>query len=161
MAGFAKIQGIDGESTDKNHDGWINIESISNPISRSIPDGAVDQERARGSTTLGDMVLSRPLDKSSVKLAAACAQGNFYDEVEIHLTTQIKKEEKPFLKYKLKNAIITSYNISGGASGNPQPSEMITLNFTKIEWEYVILDRNTGDTKGSVPDSYDPGAASA
>jgi type VI secretion system secreted protein Hcp len=161
MAGYAKIGKIEGESTEQNHQKWINIESISNPISRSIPEGARDQERARGTTTLSDMVLSRPLDKSSVKLAEACANGTFYDEVDIHLASQINNEEKVYLEYKLKNVIVTSYSMSGTASGNPQPSEVVTLNFTEIEWTYNILDPEKGNKTGNVPAKFSMGKKKA
>jgi type VI secretion system Hcp family effector len=157
MAGFAKIGSIEGQSTDKNHDKWINVDSVSSPVSRSITDGAKDQERTRGTTTLHDIVLTRPLDKSSVKLAEACAKGTFFDKVEIHLSTQVKEQEEPYLKYVLENVIITSYNFSGTAAGNPQPMESITLNFTKIEWTYVTIDPKTGDKKGQVAANYDLG----
>jgi type VI secretion system secreted protein Hcp len=157
MAGYAKIGDIEGESTEGGHDKWINIESINAPISRSIVDGAKDQERARGTTTLSDIVLSRPLDKSSVKLAEACAKGIFFPEVEIHLSTQVKEKEEPYLKYKLKDVIVTSYNFSGYATGSPSPTETITLNFTEIEWTYVVVDPKTGDKKGNVPGKYSLG----
>ena len=157
MAGFAKIGDIEGQSTDQGHDKWINIDSISTPIQRSVPPGAKDQERTRGTTTLHDITLSRPLDKSSVKLAEACAKGTFFPEVEIHLSTQVKNKEEPYLKYKLKNVIVTSYSFSGNAFGEVQPTETLTLNFTEIEWTYVTIDPNTGDKKGSVAAKYDLG----
>lgn len=157
MAAYAKIGDIEGESTEQNHKKWINIQRLSSPISRSVPSGAKDQERARGTTTLGDIVLTRPLDKSSVKLAEACAKGVFYPEAEIHLATQVKEAEEPYLKYKLKNVIITSYQLDAEASGDPQPSESVTLNFTDIEWTYVVIDPETGDKKGNVPGKFSLG----
>jgi len=160
MAAFAKIGDIEGQSTDQDHDKWINIESISAPISRSIEEGATDTARSRGTITMGDIALSRPLDKSSVKLAEACAKGIFIKEVDIHLTTQVKEKEEPYLKYKLKNVIVTSYSFHATASGSPQPSETITINFTDIEWTYVVIDLETGDKKGNVPGKYSPGKGS-
>jgi type VI secretion system secreted protein Hcp len=159
MAAFLKMGDIEGQSTDQDHEKWINLESISAPISRSIEQGAKDQGRTRGTTTMGDMALSRPLDKSSVKLAEACAKGTFFPEVEIHLTTQVKEKEEPYLKYKLKNVIVTSYSFHGTASGSPQPSETITINFSDIDWTYVVIDPETGDKKGNVPAKYNPGKA--
>jgi len=154
MAGFIKIGDIEGESNDKNHKKWINIESVSHPISRSIPEGAKDQERARGTTTISDFVVTRPLDKSSVKLAEACAKGKFFPEVTIHLCSQIKDEEKTFHEHKLKNVVVTSYQVQGHSSGSPQPSEVVTLNCTDIDWTYTILDHETGDPKGNVAASF-------
>jgi type VI secretion system secreted protein Hcp len=147
---------IKGEATEQNHKDWIIIESMSAPIFRSIPQGAKDQQRARGETTLGDVDLVRELDKSSTKLAEACANGTFFKEVEIHFCSTIKNKQEPYLKYKLSNVIVTGYNFHGNASGSPVPTEQVTLGFTAIEWTYIILDPNTGDPKGNVPAKYNP-----
>jgi type VI secretion system secreted protein Hcp len=157
MAAFLKMGDIEGESTDEDHDNWINLDNISESHSRSIVEGAKDVARSRGTTTMNDVALSRPLDKSSVKLAEACAKGIFFDEVEIHLTTEFKGKEKPYLKYKLHDVIITSYNFHGTAAANPPPSETVTLNYTKVEWTYVTYDHETGDEKGNVPGDYSLG----
>jgi type VI secretion system secreted protein Hcp len=161
MPAFVKIGDIKGESTDGSHKDWIIIQSMSSPIHRTIPAGAKDQQRTKGETTLGDIVMVRQLDKSSPKLAEACASGKFYPEVEIHFCSTVKGKQEPYLKYLLKNAIVTSYNFHGEASGNPLPSEEVTLGFTEIEWTYTILDPNTGDAKGNVPGKYAPGTGKA
>jgi type VI secretion system secreted protein Hcp len=161
MPAFMKIGDIKGEATSSDHKDWVRIDSMSAPIHRSIPPGARDQQRARGETTLGDIVCVRQMDKSSTKLSEACASGKFFPEVEIHLCTTIKGKQEPVMKYKLKNAIVTSYSFHGTGNMDPQPSEEITLNFTEVEWNYVILDPETGDNKGVVPGKYAPGTGKA
>ena len=161
MPAFVKIGDIKGEATDQDHKDWIIIESMSSPISRSIPAGAKDQQRTKGETTLGDIVMSRQLDKSSTKLQEACASGKFFPEVEFHFCTTVKGKQEPYLKYKLKNVIVSSYSFHGTASGSPLPSEQVTLGFTDVEWTYVIVDPNTGDPKGNVPGKYSPGTGKA
>ena len=161
MPAFVKIGDIKGEATDQDHKDWIIIESMSSPIYRSIPEGAKDQQRTKGETTLGDIVVSRQLDKSSTKLQEACASGKFFTEVEFHFCTTVKGKQEPYLKYKLKNVIVSSYSFHGNASGSPLPSEQVTLGFTEVEWTYVIVDPNTGDPKGNVPGKYSPGTGKA
>lgn len=161
MSAFAKIGDIKGEVTDQDHKDWIHFETMSAPIHRSIPQGAKDQQRTKGETSLGDLVLVRQLDKSSPKLQEACAAGNFFGEVEIHFCSTVKGKEEPYLKYKLKNAIITSYSFHGNSSGEPLPSEEVTVNFTEVEWVYTVLDPKTGDKKGDVPGKYAPGTGKA
>ncbi|HTN76134.1 MAG TPA: type VI secretion system tube protein Hcp, partial [Pirellulaceae bacterium] len=117
MPAFMKLGDIKGESTDQGHKDWILIESMSAPIYRNIPEGARDNERVRGRTTCGDVVVVRQFDKSSVKLQAACANGTFFKEVELHLCAQVKNKAEPYLKYKLSNVIITSYSFHGTAEG--------------------------------------------
>ena len=157
MAAFLKLGDIKGEATDEGHKDWILIDSMSSPVFRSVPEGAKDTERSRGDTTLGDVVVVRQLDKSSTKLQEACANGTFYKEVEIHFTTQVKNKQEPYLKYKLKNVIVTSYSFHGNSTGDPIPTEEITLGYTEVEWTYVTIDPETGDAKGNVPAKYNPG----
>ena len=156
MPAFMKLGDVKGEATDQDHKDWIIIESMSSPISRSIPEGAKDQQRSRGETTLGDIALSRQLDKSSTKLQEACANGTFYPEVEVHFCTTVKNKQEPYLKYKMKNVIVSSYSFSGMAAGDPLPSEMVTLSYTEVEWTYVVIDPKTGDKQGQVPAKYNP-----
>ncbi len=161
MPAYVKMADIQGESTDTGHKDWILIESLSSPIFRSIPGGAKDQQRTKGETTLGDIVVVRQLDKSSTKLQEACAAGKFFNEVEVHFCTTVKGKQEPYLKYKLKNVIVTSYSFHGNSSGSPLPSEEVTLGFSEAEWTYVLIDPNTGDPKGNVPGKYAPGTGKA
>jgi type VI secretion system secreted protein Hcp len=157
MAAFMKIGDIKGEATDQEHSDWIIIESMSSPMFRSIPEGARDAQRSRGDTTLGDIVVVRELDKSSTKLQENCANGTFFSEVEIHFCTQVKNKQQEYLTYKLKDVIITSYSFHGNAAGDPLPTEEVTLGYTEVEWTYITVDPKTGDKKGNVPGSYNPG----
>ena len=157
MPAFLKLGDIKGEATDDGHKEWILIESMSAPITRSIPAGAKDQQRTKGDTMLGDVVIVRQLDKSSTKLQEAAANGTFFPVAEIHLTTTVKNKQEPYLVYKLKDCIISGYSFHGNAGGQPLPTEQITLNCTEAEWTYVVVDPKTGDKKGNVPGKYNPG----
>lgn len=157
MPAFLKLADIKGEATDTDHKEWVIIESMSSPMYRSIPPGAKDQQRTKGETTLGDIVCSRQLDKSSTKLQEACANGTFFKEVEIHFCSTLKNKQEPYLTYKLSNVVISSYSFHGNSSGSPLPSEQITLGYTNVEWNYIVLDPETGDKKGQVPAKYNPG----
>ena len=158
MPAFMKLGDIKGEATDKDHKDWILIESMSSPLYRSIPEGAKDQQRTKGDTTLGDIVVVRQLDKSSTKLQESCANGTFFKEVEVHFCTTVKNKQEPYLKYKMENVIVTSYSFHGNSSGSPLPTEQITMGYTKVEWTYIVVDPATGDQKGNVPGKYEPGA---
>ncbi len=157
MPAFVKLGDIKGEATDADHKDWIIIESMQSYMSRSTPEGAKDHQRTRGETSLSDVVLVRQLDKSSTKLQEACANGAFFEEVEVHFCTTVKNKQEPYLKYVLKKVIVSSYSLSGTASGDPLPSETVSLAFTEVEWTYVVIDPETGDKKGQVAAKYNPG----
>ncbi len=156
MPAFMKLGDIKGEATDQDHKEWILIESMSSPISRSVPQGAKDQQRTKGETSLGDVSVTRQLDKSSTKLQEACANGTFFKDVEIHFCTTVKNKQEPYLTYKLSDVIVSSYSIFANSSGSPLPSESVTMGYTKAEWNYITIDPKTGDKKGNVPAKYNP-----
>ncbi len=156
MPAYMKLGDIKGEATDTDHKDWIIIESMSSGIHRSVPQGAKDQQRTKGETSLGDISISRQLDKSSTKLQETCANGTFAKEVEIHFCTTVKNKQEPYLIYKLKDVIVSSYSIHANSSADPLPSEQITLGYSEVEWTYIVVDPKTGDKKGQVPAKYNP-----
>ena len=56
---YVKVDGIEGEAIDSNHQKWIISNSPSLPIFRGIPSAAIDQQRTKGETSLGDINLTR------------------------------------------------------------------------------------------------------
>ncbi|MBL8816371.1 MAG: type VI secretion system tube protein Hcp [Planctomyces sp.] len=156
MPAFMKLGDIKGEATDTDHKEWIIIDSMSSPIFRSVPQGAKDQQRTKGETSLGDISVTRQLDKSSTKLQEACANGTFFKEVEVHFCTTVKNKQEPYLTYKLSDVIVSSYSVFANSSGSPLPSESVTMGYTKAEWNYIVVDPKTGDKKGNVPAKYNP-----
>jgi type VI secretion system secreted protein Hcp len=161
MSAFIKIGDIQGQSTDQNHKDWILLESMNSDIVRSIPAGAKDSARTQGETMLGDLNIVRILDKSTPKLAEACASGKQFPEVEIHFCTTVKGNEEPYLKYKLKNVILSNYAFSGNSAGNPLGSESLSLSFTEVEWTYVVINPDTLSKEGQVAGKYAPATGKA
>lgn len=158
MPAFMKLGDIKGEATDEGHKEWIIIETMSLPVMLSVPEGAKDQQRTKGHTVLGDVIVTRQCDKSTPKLLEACANGTFFKEIEIHFCTTVQDKQEPYLKYLFKNSIITNAQWTGNESGDPLPSESFAINATSQEWTSVTIDPETGDVKGNVPGKYDPGA---
>ncbi len=156
MPAYIKIGDIQGESNDQDHKDWIQVETMNSAIHRAIPPGARDQARARGQTSIADIAVVKKVDKSSVKLQEACAAGKPFEEVEIHFCMTAGSKQEPFLKYKLKNVILSSYSIHASADSNQEPTEELTLNFIEAEWTYVVLDHKTLAKKGQVAGKYNP-----
>jgi len=110
-------------------------------------------------SSVGDVVVVRELDKSSTKLQESTANGFFHDEVEVHFTrSSVSGDEKQqtYLKYKLKDVIVTSYSFHGNAAGDPLPTEEITLGYTEVEWTYISTDPRTGE-QTEIVGKYAPG----
>ncbi len=146
-AGYLKIGDIKGESTDEGHKDWINLLSVSHSIDRdSKASGAT---RARGSATFGDIVTEKELDKSSPKLQEAIAQGKVFPTAEIEFTRSPGEtgREDTYLKYELKNVVISSYSFHGNADGNPIPVDTISLNFEEIKVTYTKINDDGTEEK--------------
>jgi len=150
---FIKFDGVDGESTDKAHQGWSDLSSFSQAISRPV-EPASGATRRRGAAVFGDILCVKELDKSSPKIAEAIAQGRVYPKVEIHLTfSGGDGGQTPYYKYELTNVIITSYSVSGSGEEGVAPVDSFSLNFEEIKVTYTEFD-NKGGAKGNVDYSW-------
>ena len=145
-AAYLKFDGVDGEAVDKDHKGWIDIESFSQTITRENSDST--SANFRGAATLGDIVVAKELDKSSPKLAESLLIGKVFPKVEIHLTSSAGAT---YYAYELTNVMVTSYSISGDA--DQIPMEEFSLNFGEIKVTYTEMD-SEGNKKGNVEYSW-------
>lgn len=83
---FIKIEGIDGESTDSKHSGWIEATSCDMEINQTISEtassaGGASAERA----DFSDFSFCKLLDKASPKISLACADGTHFKNVVVEL----------------------------------------------------------------------------
>ena len=147
MAAYIKFDGVDGESKDKGHAKWSDLNSFSQGIHKPGT-GATGASRRRGTVLLDDVACSKLLDKSSPKIAEAVCSGKVFPKVEIHVTVSTTDSgREPYLKYELKNVMVTSYSVGGG--DQDKPSEQFSLNFEEIKVTYTEMDEK-GGKKGDV-----------
>lgn len=149
MALFIKFDGIDGECKDNDHKGWSDVLSFSWGLHKAGA-GATGQTRRRGVVTVEDVVLTKEYDKSSPKLAEAICNGKVFPKVEIHDTTTYGDGNRAvFLKYELKNVMVSSFSVSGAGAGDAVPTESLSLNFEEVKQTYIEYDAK-GGKKGNV-----------
>jgi type VI secretion system secreted protein Hcp len=160
MPAYIKLPDIDGEVEEQGHEKWIEVDSVSLPIFRSITQGAKGAQRRSGETSLGDFVVVKEWDSSSTKLAQAVANGVHMDEVVVHLTSTINDKNVTNMEIKLSDVIMTGYSFMGTATQQPVPTEQITMNYTEIEWNYTKFDR-MGAEAGNFPARYSTEAAAS
>ena len=112
------------------HKDWIIIESMSSPlVAKTAP------ADLKGS---GVVSVARELDKSSTKLQEACANGTMIDEVEI--TLRVENKQEPYLTYKLKDVLVTSYTIRNPRDSDDRPTEEVAFYYNKIAIGYGQTD---------------------
>jgi type VI secretion system secreted protein Hcp len=124
MAAYIKFEGIDGEAQDKDHKAWSDLMSFSQSMhpSRAAGTGAT---RRRGDVILDDIVtLQRTGQSRASRLAEAVCKGKVFPKVEVHLTASYTDAGRvTYYAYELKNAQITSYNVSGSGQSEDVPEE--------------------------------------
>jgi type VI secretion system secreted protein Hcp len=155
FAGFLKIDGIEGESTDSKHKGQIEVLSYSHHISQA---GGAASSRTGGVTgsrvDLGDFSITKVVDKSTPNLFKYCANGKHIPSVVLEVTSA-NEQAHTYMKYTLSDVVIAS--VRGGGSGNSEgerPLEEVSFRFSKIEWQYTPFD-NKGTPGGPVNASWD------
>jgi len=148
MALFIKFDGVDGECNDKDHKGWSDLLSMSWGLHKAGA-GATGQTRRRGVATIEDVVCTKEFDKSSVKIAESVCSGKVFPKVEIHDTATYAENRATFLKYDLKNVLVTSQSVSAAGAGDAVPTESFSLNFEEVKQTYTEYDAK-GSKKGNV-----------
>jgi type VI secretion system secreted protein Hcp len=149
MAVFAKYEGIDGESQDSNHGKWIDVLSIDWGIHKP-GGGLTGQSRRRGAAVVEDMTLTVEYEKASPKLMEKCLKGEVIPKLELEQTATYGGARATYLKYELKNVMVTSCQVN--ASGNDEagpPTVVLGNNFEEVKVTYTEFD-DAGKSKGNV-----------
>jgi len=130
---FLKLDGIKGESHDKDHKEEIHIESFSWGMTQTGAHSTGGGGGA-GKVSVHDISITKFVDKSSAALMLHCCNGKHIPQ---GLLTVRKAGEKPleYLKIKLEDILISGVQHSGHGGGDLL-SENLTLNFAKFKMEY-------------------------
>ncbi len=148
---FLKIEGIDGESHDDKHKNEIDVLSWSWGETQSGTHGGGGGGGA-GKVSMQDFHFTMGASKASPKLFLACATGQHIPKAKLTCRKAGGKQEE-FLTISFSDLLISSYQ-TGGSQGDVVPTEQVSFNYSKIEWEYKPQEK--GGTLGSaVKAGYD------
>ena len=131
---FMKIKEAPGESKDETHGGEIDVLAwswgMSNSGSAHIGGGA-----GSGKVNVQDVSFTKYVDASSNALMLFCANGKHIPEA---LLTVRKAGEKPleYIKITMNDVLVSSVS-TGGSGGEDRLTENVTLNFSKVKFEYT------------------------
>jgi len=141
---FIKIGSIEGESKDKDHKGEIDVLAWSWGASQS---GTFHQGGGGGAgkANVQDLSFTKWVDKSSTELLMALVTGKHIDEATL-IVRKAGKKPLEYIKIVMKKLMVTSVS-TGGSGGEDKLTENVTLNFAKVEVEYLPQkDDGTGDS---------------
>lgn len=130
---------INGESTVAGHDKWITISSIQFGVGRGISSVGGGGDRETSNPSFSEVTLSKSMDVASTELFMQATCGKSLGKAEIHFlqTGGADAKGQVYLKIELEETIVSSYSVS---SGGERPSESLSLNFTKISYQYDKFD---------------------
>ena len=159
---FIKFDGIDGEvqgnAQDNKHKEWIEVLSLSARMDLNPMAVSAGSAQPRADIAHDDFILTKTVDKASAKLAEAVCKGKVFPKVEIEMTSTYGGSEgsggyggsrATYLKYELKNVMVTSYSVSGSGNSGELVKETIALNFEEVKVTYTEND-SSGASKGNI-----------
>ena len=148
---FLKIDGIEGESQDSKHKNEIDVQSWSWGETNS-GDAAHRGGMGAGKVSMQDFHFVMHINKATPKLMEHCATGQHVK----HAVLTCRKAghtQQEYLKVTMSDLVVSSYQ-GGGSSGDTIPVDQISLNFSKIEYEYKEQ-KPDGSLGGTVKAGYD------
>jgi type VI secretion system secreted protein Hcp len=144
---YMKIEGVEGESSVVGREGEIDVLSWSWGSSRACD--------FRVRADFNSISVTKPIDKSSPKLAEACATGRVYQEgrIEVLRPGPDGGKELLFLQIKFSNVLVSSYQ-PGGSSADQAPSEVVSFCAEGMRITYLQRDRD-GDIVDVISEGFE------
>jgi len=131
---FLNLDGIEGESSDKDHEGEIDVLGWGWQMSQS---GTTHTGGGGGSgtTQIGDISIIKYADKASPLLYLAVMSGQHITEAVLTIRRTGGENPTPYLTITMTNVLVTSAR-PGGSSADERLVEQVTLNFAQVRIEY-------------------------
>jgi type VI secretion system secreted protein Hcp len=149
---FLKLDGVEGESHDSKHKGSIDLESWSWGESQSGSHSGGGGGGA-GKVSMQDFHFVMKINKSSPKLLLACASGEHIKKATL-TCRKAGKEQQEFLKITMTDLLVSSFQTGGSGHGDIVPTDQISLNYSKIEYEYKAQ-KADGTLDGAIKAGWD------
>ncbi|NWA25924.1 type VI secretion system tube protein Hcp [Pseudomonas gingeri] len=124
---------IKGNCQEKDHQGWIVIDSWGFSSGRSIAIGN-DREPSVGHVT--EITLNKTTDIASPNLFIESVSGKSLEEATLRViqtSGSSTSKNEPYVEFTLTAPIISSYSISGGSD---RPTETFQISFTSMKYKY-------------------------
>ncbi|WP_458096294.1 Hcp family type VI secretion system effector [Roseomonas sp. WA12] len=147
MAIYMKFGAVKGQVTTEGFKDWIELGSFQLGVGRGVTSGAGGQQRESSNPSISEVSVTKVFDVASPGLYEDALAGAFDTKVEIKFTSTTKNKVDTFLSYELTNCGVSGYSLS---TGGDNPSESLSLNFTKIMLTPSPLDDKGIPKKGAV-----------
>lgn len=125
---------IQGESTYRRYENWIEISSFSWGSTQTGKPGGGGGMGA-GKVVFNELVVAKGIDRASPKLAEANWKGTHLKDAVLAVV-QGHEPAVEVYRIKLSDVLISSYQVGLSSSSDQLGTESLSLNFTKIELTY-------------------------
>lgn len=126
---------IDGEATEKGHEKWITLSGYD--ADATAPTTSAGGGGGAGKVQFKEIVITKPIDKSTPKLFEALVTGRHLPAVQIDF---VKPDgaggDEVFYSVKLNTVIVTGVHQSDAGKAGGHTLEQVSLDFQKIEITY-------------------------
>lgn len=133
---YVKMEGVKGDVTAEGYADHMEVNSLQWGVGRGIgsPLGG-SKDREASAPSISEVVLTKVMDQSSTQLLRDSLWGEG-KKVEIKLVKTDKDKLEIYAEYILEETMLSGYSIS---SGGDRPTESISLNFTKFEFNNIEM----------------------
>lgn len=135
---FIKFDGVEGESSNKDHKGEVEVLSWCWDAASTGQVGGTST--GKGKTVAGPLSFVHLYDKASPLLAKHCATGKLFKTVVL-TSRKAGEGQKDFLQVSLKEVQVTSVQPAGA---DADITEAVTLTYRDIEFAYKPQDGKGG-----------------
>lgn len=132
---YLKLDGIKGESQDKDHKDEIDVSSWSWGLTQSGTTHLGTGSGA-GKANIQDLSLTKLADKSTAPLVQYCTTGKHIASGTLSCYKAAGDSRVKFFELQLKKILVSSYS-TGGVSEGEQQTENCSLNFGEFKCIYT------------------------
>ncbi len=152
---YIKLEGIDGESSDKSHSKWIEVLSFSHGSQQTVTIGRATDVTGRGQ--FAPFVFTHLVDKATPKIQQYTMSGMNISKATFNVCRAIAGAQTNVYEVTLENVKIGKAEVSAEFTDSTDsfnmPVERVELVAAKITWKYTAIKAdNTKD--GAVEASY-------
>jgi type VI secretion system secreted protein Hcp len=142
---FMVVDGIKGESKDKAYKEAIDVLAWSWGLSNS---GSFHTGGGGGSgkVNVQDLSFTKYVDKASADLHLACCNGKHLKSAKL-IVRKAGEKALDYIIVELSECMVTAVT-TGGSGGEDRLTENVTLNFSKVHFEYKVQDEKGGGKDG-------------
>lgn len=133
---YLQIQGVDGESTRKGYEKWIEVGSFSVSASNPTQVGTASAGAGAGKVSISSFNVTKVVEASSPKLFAACCAGSHWDKGSLVMMEAGGADAVVFFQYDFTMLFVDSISWSGGSGGDSKPNEAVSFVFGSINTTY-------------------------